>query len=314
MQILAIPTMTEARLDDFLDDMQWRSLQYDIIENGKKIEVEGHPYQTTLFGEKCAEFITKNKDNRFFLYAPFNAPHAPIQAPKSYYNQFLHVKDHKQRVYYAMVKALDDAVGKIMQQLEKEGLLDNTIVFFSSDNGGATYTKLCDNTPFKGGKTTNFEGGHVVPFMMQWKGQLPDSTIYEAPISLMDIFSTSLAVTGGEQPTDRTIDGINLMPFIQNPVAQKEPHPLLFSRADYAKFVRKGDYKLFINGKVNVEYLYNLKTDIGETTDIAAKHPDKVKELKGLLKQWEKDLPPPLWDPDFHKLEMVDGKPYYLPN
>lgn len=307
------PNMEEARLDDFLDDFQWRSLNYDIRENGEQVDLPGHPYQTTLFGDKSADFISKNKDNRFFLYASFNAPHAPLAAPKSYYNQFLHIEDHNQRVYYAMIKALDDAVGVITEKLEKEGLLENTLIYFSSDNGGATYTGLTDNSPFKGGKTTDFEGGHVVPFMMQWKGHLSDSTIYEKPTSLLDIFSTSLAVANSKLPSDRKIDGVNLIPYLSDTTNQ-DPHEVIFSKASYAKFVRKGDYKLFINGRVGAEYLYNLKEDVGETTDISIQNEQKVQELQSILSKWEAGLASPLWGTGIHKLEMVDGKPYYLPN
>lgn len=308
------PKMEEARLNQYLDDFQWQQLTYDVRENGNKIEIEGNPYQTTLFGEKSAEFIEENKDNRFFLFASFNAPHAPIHAPKKYYDQLTHISDHNQRVYYAMIKCLDDAVGMIMGKLKELGLEENTIVYFTSDNGGATYTDLCDNAPFKGGKITNFEGGQVVPFAMKWEGTIDAGIVYDKPISLMDIYTTSVEEANALLPQNVKIDGKNLIPFLKDTISVNGPHDLIFARSIYAKFVRKGAFKLIINGRSGHSHLYNVEEDIGEQNDIYEQMPEKVEELKMELKNWEKELAPPLWETLAHIAVDVNGGTYYFPN
>lgn len=307
------PDMEEGHLNEYVDNFQWQTLTYDIKENGKSVEVASHPYLTTLFGQKSAEFIERNKDNRFFLYAAFNAPHAPIQAPKSYYDQLGHIKDHNKRVYYAMIRALDDAVGVITKKLDSLGIAENTIIYFSSDNGGATYTKLCDNTPFKGGKITNFEGGHVVPFCMQWKGHIPPKQVMEKPISLMDIFTTSAVAAHANLPKVK-IDGVDLVPFVTGAPKTNLPHDILYSRSIYAKFIRKGDYKLILNEKSNHHHLYNVQLDYGEQNDLYNLMPDKVNELKIDFAKWEKELAPPLWETLAHVAVDVNGEVYYFPN
>ncbi|MFT6319894.1 MAG: arylsulfatase A-like enzyme [Granulosicoccus sp.] len=307
------PTMEEAHLNQYLDDMQWQQLAYDIRENGVKQKVEGHPYQTTLFGNKAAEFIEKNKDDRFFLYAAFNAPHAPIQAPKKYYDELSHIEDHSQRVYYAMIKSLDDAVGTIIKKLQDLGLEENTIIYFTSDNGGATYTGLMNNAPFKGGKITHFEGGQVVPFCLQWKGQIPPQQVFEKPISLMDIFTTSAVAAKAELPKEK-IDGVDLLPFVTDTLQNNSPHEILYSRSVYAKFIRKGDYKLVLNAKSNHHHLYDVKNDFREQNDLWDQLPAKVKELQIDLAEWEKELAPPLWETLSHVAVDVDGEVYYFPN
>lgn len=306
-------TMEEAHLNQYLDDMQWQQLNYDIRENGIKQDVKGHPYQTSLFGNKAAEFIETNKENRFFLYAAFNAPHAPIQAPKKYYDELSHIENHSQRVYYAMIKSLDDAVGTITKKLQELGLEENTIIYFTSDNGGASYTKLMDNTPFKGGKITHFEGGQVVPFCMQWKGQIPPQQVFEKSISLMDIFTTSAVAAQAELPKKK-IDGVDLLPFVKDTLQNNSPHEILFSRSIYAKFIRKGDYKLVLNPKSNHQHLYDIRNDFREQNDLWNQLPEKVQELQNDLAKWEEELAPPLWETFSHIAVDVDGEVYYFPN
>ena len=125
-----------------------------------------------------------------------------------------HVEDDNKRVYYAMISALDDAVGAIHQKIKDVGLDDNTLIFFISDNGGASYTKATDNGPLKGGKLNQFEGGIRVPFMMKWPNKIPAGVVYEDPVSATDIFVTSLINAGGSLPTDREYDGVDLVPYV----------------------------------------------------------------------------------------------------
>ena len=183
-----------------------------IIQNGEEIEVK--EYLTARFAEEACRFIMQNEKNPFFLYVPFNAPHTPFQAPKSQYNKFAHVKDKNKRVYYAMIAALDDAIGKIMDQVKKSGIEENTLIFFTSDNGGATYTGATSNGDLNGGKITNFEGGLNVPFIMKWEGTIAPGHQYNDPVSLMDIFTTAFSSCNVPPPQNIPIDGVDLIPYL----------------------------------------------------------------------------------------------------
>ena len=152
--------------NDLSSNHQWnmkRNENSAIRENDKVVSEK--EYLTFGLVNKAKEFITQNSKDQFFLYLSFNAPHVPFQAPQKYYDQFAHIEDENRRVYLAMIKALDDAIGDFMNHLRAEGLEENTIVYFISDNGGASYTGATENGPLKGGKLTHFEGGINVPFM-----------------------------------------------------------------------------------------------------------------------------------------------------
>ena len=152
------------KLSDFSDPHIWgkgRTGNCAIRKNDKVVQED--TYLTTKIAEETNEWIKAHKDDPFFVYVPFSAPHTPFQATKEYYDKYAHVESPEKRIYYAMIHALDDAVGSIMNNLKELELEENTLVIFLSDNGGATYTGAADNSPFKGGKFTNFEGGIRVP-------------------------------------------------------------------------------------------------------------------------------------------------------
>ncbi len=166
-------------------------------------------YLTDRLTTEAIKFIDDNKQQPFFLYLPYNAPHAPLQAPENYYAQFLDVDDHIKRTYLAMIKNLDDQIGRLMKSLDSLGLTENTMIFFLSDNGGASYNGSTDNYPYRGGKLTNFEGGIRVPMMLQWKGQLKKETVFNHPVNSLDIFATVAAAVGAKLPADRIYDGVD---------------------------------------------------------------------------------------------------------
>ncbi|MEM7550149.1 MAG: sulfatase-like hydrolase/transferase [Bacteroidota bacterium] len=256
--------------------------------------VEEKEYITKKFAKEAVQFIEDNKEDPFLLYLPFNAPHTPFQATKEDYEAFSHIEDKNKRVYYAMIKALDDAVGKITSKIKSSGLEENTLIVFLSDNGGATYTEATDNQPLKGGKVTNFEGGINIPFMMQWKGNIPEGMVYRKPVISLDLFRTASELAGVPMPSDRAIDGVNLVPYI-NGEKSDEPHEALYWKAGYNHAIRKGDWKLILNDKDQRTVLYNLLSDKNETTNVASSNPDVVEELKSDLRSWEKDLENPAW-------------------
>jgi arylsulfatase A-like enzyme len=263
------------------------------IRRNNEVVIEKE-YLTSKFAREATEFIESNKDEPFLLYVPFNAPHSPYQAPRSYYDQFDHVKDENKRVYYAMIKALDDAVGSITAKVEELGLSENTMIFFLSDNGGATYERATDNFPLKGGKVTNFEGGINVPFMMQWKGKIPSGVVYDYPVMSTDIFATVAANSGIPLPNDRIIDGVDLIPHVTSDTLTAA-HDALYWRSGYNLAIRKGKWKLILNRKDRVHRLYNLHEDKSEKHNIYDDHPEVVAELNEALRKWSNTLSEPKW-------------------
>ena len=147
-------------------------------------------------------YMEEHKDEPFFIYGAFSAPHVPFQAPVEYYCQYPHVEDENKRVYYAMISSLDDAIGEIHQKIKDLGIEDDTMIFFISDNGGASYTHATDNGPLKAGKLTQFEGGIRIPFMMKWKGQ----GSRRHPLQVPSVFNRHLrdfGGGGGRRPAER---------------------------------------------------------------------------------------------------------------
>jgi len=254
--------------------------------------VKEEEYLTDAFTREAVDFIERHRDEPFFLYLPYNAPHTPLQATGLYYDRFGNIADEKKRVYAAMVSAVDDGVGRVLDTLKKNGLWQDTLVVFFSDNGCATYTAACYNDPLLGGKLTLFEGGQRIPFFAQYPRMLPGGVTYQHPISSLDIYPTAVKLAGGSVPEDR--DGIDLMPYLTGDRSDV-PDRALFWRIGTNSAVRRGPWKLVNLGESRYVLLYNVKEDIGETTDLAAEHPDLVKELSGLLEAWKSELVEPLW-------------------
>lgn len=294
-------------LVDFFARLAKRKGLKAIQRNGEVIEERG--YLTRRFAEESCAFIERNKDKPFVLYVPFNAPHEPFQVPTKYYERFRHVQDTNKRTYYAMISALDDAVGAIVNTVRDTGLEEKTIFFFTSDNGGATYTEATTNAPLKGGKLNQFEGGINMPFLMSWKGTIPLNTVYSGLVSTLDIFTTMAASIHAPLPQDRPYDGVDL---VQKVLKQEPAHDALFWRSGSAKAVRKGDWKLVISGRTGKTWLYNIATDISEATDLSQKDPNKVAELQAALKEWEKGMISPLWPSNAYSEERFGNDPYIL--
>ena len=300
----------------FVAKYQWQMARKDvamIYENGKKIKNEKQ-YFTDAIRDRSLQFIEKNKDKPFFLYIPFTAPHEPYQAKEEFYNEeYKTIQDKGKAVYRGIIRSLDDAIGAINQKLKDANIDDNTLVVFLSDNGPASYTKITNATPLKGGKITQFEGGINVPFILKWKNHLPENTTYNYPVIALDIFATAANISNAKLPTDRVYDGINLIPFLTNENTNA-PHDKLFWRADHIHAIRKGDYKLIYSSRDKWIELYNLKKDKNEKNNLFFVMPEKVKELQDDLKIWENELPAkPMWPRIMDHRFMIDGKEYLFP-
>lgn len=263
-----------------------------LYRNGEA--VNDAEYLTSKIARECEDFIERNKEKPFLLYVPFNAPHEPFQVPKEYCERFADEKDENKQIYYAMISAMDDAVGRIMAKLREAGVDEKTLVFFGSDNGGAVYTGATTNAPLKGGKLSHLEGGINVPFVASWPGVLPAGAAYAHPVSTLDIFTTVAKAIGAPLPGDRPYDGADLVAKVN---ANEPAHEALYWRSGASKAVRKGPWKLILNERESRVWLYNLESDLGETHNLAEKEPAVVEELRAALSEWERHMPAPLWPP-----------------
>jgi arylsulfatase A-like enzyme len=229
------------------------------------------------------------------MYLAFNAPHTPLQALKSDYDALPQIKDHRLRVYAAMIRSLDRNVGKVMEALKANGLDGNTLVIFTSDNGGAHYVGLPDlNKPYRGWKATFFEGGIRVPYFIKWPATLPGGARYAEPVGHIDIFSTVAAAAGAATPADRVLDGVNLLPFIEG-TAQGRPHETLFWRSGDYRTLRDGDWKLQVSARPDKVWLFDLKNDPTEKNNLAASQPGRLTELRKTLDAINGEQVKPIW-------------------
>ena len=305
------PGIVNHRHDYFADRHIWsqeRKGPCAIMRNGRIIDEK--EYLTFAIAREAVNFIGEKHAGPFFLYVPFTAPHTPFQATKEYYDRFAHVADTNKRTYYAMIAALDDAVGMITRKVKEAGLDNDTVIFFASDNGGATYTGATDNAPLKGGKFTNFEGGLGVPCAMRWKGRVPAGTVYRNPVSLFDFFTTCASAAGSVLPGDREIDGVDLLPYLTGKKGG-EPHRALFWRAGYNRAVRMGQWKLIMDERTGRRLLYDMTADRIERRDLSAENPDIVEKLAGEFSSWEKGMASPAWPRVMDYRFVFDGEEFY---
>ena len=256
--------------------------------------VEEREYLTDAFKREALDFISRKKESPFFLYLSFNAVHTPLQATEAGENRFLQIEDRRRRTYAAMTSALDDAVGSVMSKLKMEGLEEKTLVFFISDNGGPI-ANGSSNGPLRGTKTTTWEGGIRVPWIMQWKGHIPSGKVFADPVIQLDILPTALAAAGIPLPITAKVDGVNLLPYLRGE-RESAPHPALFWRFGKQTAVRKGDWNLVNADGSDGRRLFNLRDDIGQKKDLSGDRPEVVTELQLAWDEWNAGNIPPTWD------------------
>jgi len=299
---------------DFADFIIWQATNYHTLENGKKTIPKNSEYLTDVFTKRAVDYIKVNKNKPFFLHLSHMAPHGPFQAQKKYYDQFSHIKDHNKRVYYAMIKNLDDSIGEIKKALNDEGIAENTLIIFTSDNGGATYTRATDNSPFIGGKMSNFEGGTTVPMIIEWTNKIKPQGNYSNMVSLLDIVPTILDAVKSPSLSN-TFDGVSLLPYIKS--KDKKPHKELFWKTGYVKSIISDNFKLHINEKENFRTLTNLENDPSEKFNLISKYPEKAKKLTESWEQWNNTLKEPIWksnaDVSIPISNSENSKKYYFP-
>lgn len=270
---------------------------YTRLVRGREPVVETE-YMTYAFGREAVAFINRQKGGTqpFFLYLAFNAVHTPLQAPKDIGNRFKAIPDPKRRSYAGMLWAMDEVIGRVLKSLRQAGMEEDTLVCFISDNGGPitrNSPNASSNTPLRGGKGETWEGGIRVPFFMRWPGRLTAGTTYTQPVIQMDLTATALALAGAVVDAKWTMDGVDLMPFLQG--AEGEPHRFLYwdcpsNARQWA--IRQGKWKLTyaLPGKASKPLLglYDLSQDVGEERDRSTEHPERVKELQAAWAEWSK--------------------------
>ncbi|MCD6288785.1 MAG: sulfatase-like hydrolase/transferase [Candidatus Hydrogenedentes bacterium] len=265
-------------------------------------QIDDNGYLTTRITEEAVAFIERNKNRPFFAYVAYNAVHAPPEAPEEDIKLF-NTGDKTRDTLMAMLKHLDLGVGKIIETLKKVGVYENTLVFYLGDNGGAKVMHA-NNAPLRGFKQDDYEGGIRVPFVVSWPGRIKPGTTCSVPVWSIDILPTVLAATGLKPlPGTHPFDGKNMLPALDGRVDKLHDH-LFWSSGDEGKWaVRSGDWKLvFFRGR---KELFNLRDDLGETTDLSKTKPEKVKELTDLYNAWLEEMADPVdpkaskyWKPD----------------
>ncbi|MGH7788313.1 MAG: sulfatase-like hydrolase/transferase [Candidatus Binatia bacterium] len=279
---------------DPIDVFLWANLPFAVRKNGSD-RFQPDQYMTDYLGEQAVQAIEANRHRPFFLYFAPNAPHTPLQALRADYDALPGIENHTERVYAAMVRALDRAVGNILDALQANGLADNTLILFTSDNGGANYIGLPDiNRPYRGWKATFFEGGLHSPFFIKWPAALPGGGTFDQPVAHVDIFATAAAAAGAALPADRKIDGVNLLPFLRQEVAGP-PHESLFWRSGHYQTLMANGWKLQVAERPRRDWLFHLAEDPTERVDLSAQRPDKLRELKALLAARDAEMVAPAW-------------------
>ena len=274
---------------------------HDLWHNETEVWDNGR-YLTEVITEKSVEFIKDKHDEPFFLYTAYNAPHYPMHAPKKYLDRYPDLPPDK-RIMAAMISAVDDGVGEIVQELKRTGQYENTAIFFSSDNGPSTESRnWLDGTEdlyyggsagvFRGHKGSLFEGGIRMPAILSCPGAIPSGQVCDKPGMMMDIFPTYLEMAGGQAAS---IDGTSILPMVTK--GAPSPHEQLLWAHDGQLAVRQGKWKLVLDGKLDflrtqpdAVHLSDLESDPGERTNLADKEPAVAKELTGAVKSWAASL------------------------
>jgi len=251
-----------------------------------------------LSDEAIARIGDREVEEPFFLYLSYTAPHSPNHARPDLFESYSDaIPDKGRRTYASMVSAMDEGIGRVVEALDARGELDDTLIVFLSDNGGAT-TNHSDNGPWRGMKGSKWEGGQRVPFLVHWPAAF-DAQVFDGMTSSLDIMPTALAAAGVEGVAqDSALDGVDLLPHLRGSTAEP-PHERLFWRRSVAAAVRSGDWKLIrvteLDGSFAAPVLVNLRTHPDEYVDLAGDQAERVRSMLADLAAWEQTLVEPRW-------------------
>ena len=238
---------------------------------------------TERYTEEAIKFLRKNKDKPFFIYLPHTMPHVPLHVSEKFKGK------SKGGLYGDVVETIDWGVGEILKALKEEGLEDNTLVMFTSDNGPWLQMKENGGSagPLRGGKASVFEGGMREPFIAYWPGHVPSGKVCKEPASMLDMLPTLTALAGGKAPIDRIIDGRDITPLLTG-AGNMPDYPFFYNLKFPTGAVRYGKWKLHVtrgNEPLAEPELYDLENDIGETNNVAKDHPDIIEKLTAMVKK-----------------------------
>jgi uncharacterized sulfatase len=318
------PQVVNSKQDfDPIDRFLWKGMRYAASFNGGD-NFEPGGYLTDYYTDEAVKVIEANRNRPFFLYLAHWAPHTPLQATRADYDALTHIEDHTLRVYAAMIRALDRGVGRVLDALEEYGLEENTLLLFTSDNGGAHYIGLPEvNRPYRGWKISFFEGGIHVPFFARWPARLPQRVTYEKAVHHFDMYATAAAAAGAPLPTDRELDGVDLVPFVLG-AADGVPHERLFWRQGHYRVVLADGWKLQTTARPDKTWLFDLDVDPTEQNNVAAQHPERVRAMKAMLDEHDRGQIESAWpslveapiniDKTLREADAPDDEYIYWPN
>lgn len=256
---------------------------------------------STLIMEEGMKFLGEADDRPFALFICFHAPHEIVAAPDQFTAMYSDIPDETKRVYYGSVSLVDHEVGRLLKVLHDRKLHDNTLVFFTSDNGPETLHRYPNAThshgsagPLRGMKLSMYEGGYRVPGILRWPGHTKPGSISDEPVAFYDLMPTLCSVAGIEPPADRPLDGANALPVMDGKsIARSAPLYWQYDKAQQSPWklaLRQGEWKLLADEKLEHVALYNLAADAGEKTDLAEKEPDRVRTLREVLAKRYRDV------------------------
>jgi arylsulfatase A-like enzyme len=278
----------------------------DWFRNNEPVKEEG--YVTELIGRDAVKQIEgQDPKTPLFLYVAFTAPHAPYQAPDAYLDRYKSIADPSRRAYAAMITAMDDQIGKIVEALDRRGMRDNTLIVFESDNGGPRSAKFtgevdmskgtipADNGPYRDGKGTLYEGGTRVVGLANWPGHVKAGSVVNQPIHIVDMYPTLAGLAGATLGKNKPLDGMDVWPALSE--GKPSPrHEVVYDIEPFRAAVRQDDWKLVwqtvLPSKVE---LFDLAHDPGEKTNLADQNPDKVKALEERAQALAREAAPPLF-------------------
>lgn len=262
-----------------------------IQHNGNYTTFSG--YLTDVLGEKAVTFIDQSKDHPWFAFLSFNAVHTPMQATEE---DLLRFEGHPRQKLAAMTWAMDRAVGKVLTKVEMEGIMENTIIFFFSDNGGPSSSNTSINLPLKSQKGYEFEGGHRVPFVIQYLQEIEGGGRFNGLTSTFDVFPTIMTAAGITESGGKALDGVDLLPFMKGEETGS-PHEDLYWRIGPWSAARLNDFKLVLAKNADTA-LYNLDVEIGEVSNLKGENPADYQMMLDKFSNWEEGLIEPAWSGD----------------
>ena len=299
------PDVVNAKFETSIDKMVWSGGQYAARFNDSNYFTPDK-YVTDYYTDEAIKVIEKNKNRPFFLYLSHWAIHNPLQAIRSDVEQMSHMSGHNLKVYSGMIRALDRSVGEIIRTLKELNIYGRTLIFFTSDNGGANYIELEDiNKPFRGWKISFFEGGIRVPFILSWPDQIDPGLKFDKPVHHFDIFSTIASAANVQIPMDRKIDGVDLMPYIKGEKIAN-PHQTLFWRSGNHQAVLHENWKYLISKKEGTKWLFDTDQDPLERNNLININPEKTLQIESLLAMFNSEQANPLYPSSTELPVLID--------